>query len=121
MNFIKWNSKLSVKVKEIDNQHKILIDIINKAFEAQKDKEKINQILNELIEFVRIHFSTEEKYFEKFNYPEKEEHIKEHLNMVSEVLAFKTRFDNSEEIMEEFLDFLKIWLEDHLITTDQIY
>ena len=59
MTFIKWNKSLSVKVKEIDDQHKKLVELINQAYEF-KDSKKLGDILNELIEFTRVHFSTEE-------------------------------------------------------------
>jgi hemerythrin-like metal-binding protein len=123
MTFIKWTNSLSVYVKVFDEQHKKLIDLINKthiAFE-KNETNKIAQILDELIEYVRVHFSTEEDYFDKYGYPDQNEHKKEHSDLILQVLDFKTRFDKGEDILNEFLDFLKEWLENHFKTTDQKY
>jgi hemerythrin len=100
-----------------------LIEIINEAYDSNfgEDKEKSNEIFNELIEFVRVHFSTEEKYFEKCNYSGAEEHIAEHLKLIEKVLGFKSEFDKGECDCSVFLNFLKDWVEDHLKVMDQEY
>ena len=119
-NLIEWDASLSVQVKEIDKQHQKLVELINKAYRA-KDKEEINKIINELVEYTRVHFSTEEKYFEEFNYPEKAEHEEEHANLITKVLEFKKDLDSGKIDIKEFLDFLSKWLEDHLKIMDQKY
>ena len=123
MSFIKWNKELSVGIKEIDEQHKNLIENVNKAYliSRKDDKDKISEILKDLIEYVRIHFSTEEKYFEKWDYKYKEEHEKEHEKLTLKVLDFNTRFERGEEIMESFLKFLREWIENHLKKHDLKY
>lgn len=124
MAFIKWKAEYSVKVKEIDEQHKEVVETINKAHEAVNDSadlEEIKQVLNDLVGLVRTHFSTEEKYFEEFNYEETDEHVEEHIKLTEKVLEFYNRFEAGEDIIKELLDFLKEWLEDHLITMDQKY
>ena len=120
MVFIKWNKKLSVKVKERDDQHKKLVELINQAYEF-KDSKKLGDILNELIEFTRVHFSTEEKYFEKYNYPGTNEQMAEHANLIEKVLKFKDNLEAGQNIAEEFLIFLKEWLEIHLKKIDHKY
>lgn len=118
-----WTKKFSVGVKKIDEQHKKLFDIINKAhdIDLEKDKEEGNKIFNELIEFVRVHFSTEEKYFEKCHYPEAEEHIAEHTEYIRKVLEFKSSYEKDTCNCEDVLNFLKKWLENHLKITDMKY
>jgi len=123
MVFMEWTPELSVGVQEIDDQHKKLIEIVNRAHEVNltEEKEKGGDILSELIEFVRVHFTTEEKYFEKCKYPGAEEHIAEHVKLTQKVLEFKTKYDAGECNCEEFLNFLKVWLVEHLKTMDQKY
>jgi hemerythrin len=124
MNFINWDKSLSVKVKEIDTQHKELIKLINKthklAKKTQNDSE-LTPLVDEMIEFARIHFSTEERYFDKYHYPDAEKHKKEHLKLLLKVLKFKDKLDAKQPILEDFLQFLKDWLEDHLKTQDHKY
>jgi len=121
MVFMEWDESLSVQVKEIDGQHKKLIGVINKAHEIAGKREEFGEIFTELIEYVRIHFSTEEKYFEEFDYADKEEHVKEHLKLTEQVLDFKNKYDSGDCDCEGFLDFLKEWVGEHLKVTDQKY
>lgn len=120
---MEWSDELSVKVKEIDEQHKELIEIINQAHKINmgEDKKKGNEILNKLIEFTRVHFTTEEKYFKKCKYPKSEEHIVEHVELIEKVLKFKRDYEIGKCNCEEFLGFLKDWLENHLKVMDMKY
>ena len=123
MVFFKWTKDLELGFKKIDEQHKQFIGIINRAYEAKLDKDKKigNEILNELIEFTRVHFTTEEKYFEKCNYSGAGEHIAEHIKLTEKVLRFKDNFDSGKCNCGEFLEFLKEWVEKHLKTMDKKY
>ncbi len=49
-------------------------------------------IVNGLIGYVGIHFSTEEKYFAQFNYPETDQHIQEHKAFSAKVDDFAKKF-----------------------------
>jgi hemerythrin len=121
---LEWDESLSVKVKEIDEQHKKLFSIINSCCVELKDsggKNNIRDVLMELIEFSRVHFSTEEKYFTQCDYLGAEEHIAEHNNMIVKVLDFKNRFDDGEDIMNELDSFLVDWWDNHLKKMDMKY
>jgi hemerythrin len=124
MKIIEWMQEMSVHVTEIDVQHKKLVAIVNAAFSIEnpnENRKEFEPILNDLIEFTRVHFSTEEKYFEKFNYAEKDEHIAEHLKLMDDVLKFKDGFDSGKCDCEPFLSFLRDWLAEHLLKMDQKY
>ena len=123
MVFMRWTEELSVHVKKIDEQHQNLIDIINRAHDTDlaKNKDEGNKILDELIEFTRIHFSTEENYFEKCHYPDAEKHIEEHARYIQKVLNYKSKYESGDFDVEEFFNFLKEWLEHHLKVMDAGY
>ena len=69
---IPWKEEYSVKVKEIDEQHqefiKILSDVYNTVI-SKESKREILELFKELVDFAKIHFETEEKYFDQFHYP----------------------------------------------------
>jgi len=120
---ILWNKNLSVGIKDIDNQHKHFIGIINSVYAKINniDEKRLSEDLNELIEYARIHFTTEEDYFKKWDYPDAKKHMAEHEKLTLKVLKFKDKFDRNEKIMEELINFLKDWLENHLKTYDFKY
>ncbi|HTX86578.1 MAG TPA: hemerythrin domain-containing protein, partial [Candidatus Nanoarchaeia archaeon] len=76
---IKWEDKFSVGVKELDEQHKKIIEIINRltAMDSAADfsGEEILKILRELNDYAHYHFTNEEIYFREFDYPKAESHI----------------------------------------------
>ena len=125
--FIVWKEKWNTGITSIDDQHFHFVEILNKAYELNENdfnKIKINEILNDLIEYARIHFSTEEDYFEKTGYPSKNEHLEKHKELLTQVLEFSSKFENVKDVtknVKDLLNFLKDWLENHLIQMDHEY
>ncbi len=79
MTLTNWNDNLSVDVKEIDLQHRKLIDMFNElndAMKTGKGKDALRTIVNGLISYNATHFKKEEHYFEKFGYPDTANHKK---------------------------------------------
>lgn len=125
---IKWEPKLSVKVKEIDEQHQNFIKILNELGEmvnARDLPERMDSVLQELTEYAEKHFSTEEGYFDKFNYEGAEEHKEKHSELRSKIAGFiEERSNPVKDVYEtylELLDFLADWLVDHLEDMDMKY
>ncbi|MCP3924395.1 MAG: hemerythrin family protein [Desulfobacterales bacterium] len=125
MAFINWNDSLSVGVEKFDKEHKVLVGIINDLSDAMKQgkgKEVIGKTLDGLIDYTMNHFKNEEMYFKKFNYPDKADHIKEHLSFVEKVSEFKEGFETGKlSLSIEVMNFLKDWLQKHINTTDKKY
>jgi len=125
MSLIKWNDKMSVKVEEIDIQHKKLVDLLNALHEAmlnRQSKEALGKIISELVNYAAVHFKTEEKYFDQFGYPETEEHKKEHKDFVEKVLDFQKGYEEGRLMLSmDILNFLKDWLYNHIMGSDQKY
>jgi hemerythrin len=122
---LEWKDEYSVYVKEIDDQHKQLVKLIFKLFTAineQKTKEELGGVLGELAKYAGFHFSTEEKYFDAFDYEHKDEHVAEHRKFAEKVTDLQTKYANNEvEISFELIDFLEDWLLNHLMEMDQRY
>ncbi len=122
---IEWDDKYSVGISIIDEQHKELINIINKAIVAKQhhcNPEEILEILNEMIKYSQTHFKTEETYMTKFNYPEYQYHKEEHDDFSFKAIAYHNRvIDGDYHIANEILEFLKQWLVKHIQKTDRKY
>lgn len=123
MSLIQWEERLSVKVKEIDEQHKKLINLVNllhNSMKAGKGNDALHKVLTDLIDYTAYHFRTEEGYFQKHNYPDLMRHKKEHENLVSKALDIKKRFDKGELVITiELMGFLKDWLNTHILSSDK--
>jgi len=125
--FIIWNPKWATGISKIDEQHKHLVEVINKAHtinELKKDGKELKTLLNEVTELARIHFSTEEEYFDETEYPETEMHKEKHAELLQRVIVISNKFDkdgNPRQITEELLHFLRDWLDNHLVKVDHKY
>lgn len=120
-----WNNNYSVGIKEIDGQHKVLIDMLNELYDAMqsgKSNDILGAIIYKLVHYTKTHFATEEKYFDKFGYPDTFAHKKEHEKFTQKVLAFKNDFDAGKVAMTvSITSFLKDWLASHIQGVDKKY
>jgi hemerythrin len=125
MAIIQWNDTFSVKVAEIDQQHQKLVSMINELSDAMKQgkgKDALSKIVNGLVSYTVTHFNTEEKYFDRFGYPETDSHKKEHVAFVKKVSEFKDGFEKGKlSLSIEVMNFLSDWLKNHINGTDKKY
>lgn len=123
MSFIKWNESLSINFPKIDEQHKKLVDIVNKLHDNMskgKGKEALGEVFNNLIDYTVYHFNTEEEYMIKYNFPGLATHQIEHKKLTDDVLKLKHKFEKGESVITiEVMNFLKKWLADHIEKTDK--
>lgn len=125
MELIKWSSLYSVSNTLIDDQHKQLVALINKAFVAitkRNDKEVISAIIDEIADYTVYHFNTEEELIGKFGYPTLENHQIEHKKFVEQVLKFKEDIKLEKlQLKFDVFSFLKDWLMNHIVVSDKKY
>ncbi len=122
---IEWEDKFSVGISIIDEEHKKLIGILNKAIFAKEhnnNPKEIEEVLNELVNYASTHFATEEAYMVKFNYPEYKYHKEEHNNFSIKTNAYLDQVIGGDyHIANEILEHLKWWLTNHIQGTDKKY
>jgi len=125
---ILWSDEYSVRVAEIDDQHKYFVGLMNELYTAmlsKKSNEKIKEVFEKLVWYAGVHFSTEEKYFDQFHYELADEHKAEHKKLSGRIAEFAMLYkENPEKTFEttgELIDFLENWLVDHLANQDKKY
>ena len=122
---IEWEDKFSVGISIIDEDHKKLIGLLNKAIfvkEHNDNPEEIREVLREMIKRFHTHFATEETYMKKFNYPDYQGHKEEHRDFTIETIAYQDKLiEGDSQVANEILEYLKWWLVNHIQTTDKKY
>ena len=122
---LEWKEAYSVGVQEIDTQHKLLFATINQLIDAignHLTEEEVNTIVSALVEYKRVHFETEERYFKEFQYEGAEEHIAAHREFGVRLKALQDRCGADVfRLAFELVDFLEDWLIGHLMDMDQQY
>ena len=125
MALINWNDSFSVKVSEIDQQHKMLIDMVNELHDAMKigkGRDALGKIVENLIRYSTTHFALEERYFAQIEYPDIDNHVKEHANFIRKVMEFQEGFNKRNLTLSvEVMKFLSDWLQSHILGADQKY
>lgn len=112
----------------IDEEHKTLFDIIGKIYtvietELVHDKfDLILDILDELKEYTRVHFTDEENYMREIGYEGLTRQEVLHQNFINTLneLDLNDVDDNQESYLYEFLDFLQNWLISHILRVDKL-
>ncbi len=108
-----------------DDQHKKLISLINDvsdAMKARKAAQVIGGILQELSDYTVHHFGNEERAFDKYDYPKKEEHKAQHKIYVDKIAELIERNNKGElGISVSVLDFLMEWITNHIMKIDMQY
>ena len=125
MAFMTWNESYSVKVYEIDEEHKQLFKMINDLHDAMKSGQGstvVAKVLDRLVRYTRIHFANEEEAMARVEYPAFLSHVAVHRELTQKVeeLLVKVK-GGTVGVSVEVMDFLQRWLTDHIMQMDQKY
>lgn len=122
MESIQWSKWMSVGIDVLDEDHRILIAIVNKlADESVRSRpEAIGPILDELIDYTRQHFAREEAAMEAARYPAFAGHKVLHDRMTEQVDAYRHAFADDPESLsgEAVFEFCAGWLARHILRED---
>lgn len=111
----------------VDAEHKELFRIVDKAnqlvksFDSLSGYDNIMQILNELKEYTKEHFSDEEEYMETIHYEGLSAQKRAHEAFIDKLenIDLNQVDQNPQEYLQELLEFLLGWLINHILYTDK--
>ena len=90
--------------------------------EYSDNTEELKKVLEETIHCAQEHFETEENYLIEFDYPEYEDHYREHYDFLTKTIAYFGKVVNSGyHISNELIKYLKQWLVNHIQVSDRRY
>ena len=120
-----WNRRLETGIATIDEQHRQLLGLLSRLFEAMQDGAG-NRVLGEIIErlqdYARDHFRVEEELMQQYGFPECEAHHAEHAMFQRKVAKFQEqqrRGDAEGVLSVQAVLFLRNWLTAHIGSVDQ--
>lgn len=126
---IKWKEDYIIGVDKIDEQHKKLFEIANKAYELLKNEfcidkyDRIVEILDELKEYTVYHFKSEEEYMISIGYKKFLSHKVEHDEFIKKInnIDFKSIDEDQDKYLLETLEFVVSWISVHILRRDKFY
>ncbi len=108
-----------------DDENKRFFNIINKVIDAEMhvdDPKKINEVLNEMIDYAWDHFKVEEACMLEFEDPDYKQHKEDHLSFVLKTISYYDQIAGGDyQILNEIREYLKRWLVDHIHGLDRKY
>jgi hemerythrin len=121
---IEFRGKMVIGVEEIDNQHRELIDRINRLLSMgmeEKNKEEIQKMLDFLQMYVIQHFDDEEQLQVMVGYPKHEAHRKQHEEFVKAFVEIYNEYRKSgpSQVFKLKLDRAVVsWIVNHVQESD---
>jgi hemerythrin-like metal-binding protein len=122
MSFIKMTDEEIVNVKELDDEHSEMVNLINALHDSLSvtNTQKINALVSELVQNLRNHFETEERLMKEHNFEGYISHKMEHDRFLAKMETFeKDLKDGVEKLTLDTLNSLKRWFFNHIKFNDK--
>lgn len=125
MPFIDWLPAYSVGNQTIDDQHKELLEMVNRlhlSIVKNKVDEEVAQVLKDLIAYTQYHFDEEENYMHQAGFPHLKEHMKIHREIINSIGGYLMKLKNGQKVsVFQLISFLRDWLTKHILVEDMKY
>ncbi|WP_022850761.1 bacteriohemerythrin [Limisalsivibrio acetivorans] len=120
-----WTDSLITGDKIIDSQHQTLFAKVNRYFEEYEkgaSHESLIETMNFLVEYVKEHFSHEEKAMNLKGYPLRKSHMESHIKLVEQLVCLYKRLINegpSDQISMDLFCLAQDWYVGHINNHDK--
>jgi hemerythrin len=111
---VEWRDGFKVDIPQVDHEHRHLFHLVKSL-----DVGSIEKTIDELLDYVVIHFTHEQELMERSGYPAFDEHLRLHEQFgatVAEFMGDDTVWN--EERVQQLRRFLNKWLVGHILTHD---
>lgn len=124
----RWHDGLKVGIPQIDEDHRHLFSIMASLDEAihadaAVDPARIDLVLTQMAEYAGQHFAREEAIQLEVGFDGFEDNRRQHVELTLTLEAFIAKYragglGEPVTAAEKILEFLTIWVEEHIIKTD---
>lgn len=125
MPIMTWDATLDIGVEAMNAEHRDILDIMNKIYDAYKDGKTgydITLLVDKLGKVCVSHFADEEKFMEKVGFPGLKEHKILHEKLLTKYGQHAADIQEAGgKVNDAFFGFLKFWLSSHIKGIDIKY
>ncbi len=120
-----WNDELLTGIAQIDEQHHMLVNMLNEAnqrLSVESRPDQLAHLVHNLMSYALYHFETEEVLMLKNHCPSQHQalHIQEHRMFSTKVADMQKALSQGRSVSPgEVLSFLSEWLRNHIQNTDK--
>src|SRR5680860_681196 len=119
-----WNRNFETGIEKIDEQHKVLVEILNRLawhFASSNSELECGHILDELLSYAAYHFKAEEEIW-KTALGEQEmvqNHHDGHQLFFVQIQMYRSSNEPEEKVMGDLFNYLARWLAFHILESDR--
>lgn len=125
MAFINWTEEFITGIQSIDDQHRHLVDLVNKFEDASRrgrGSRIMSEILNDLVGYTQEHFAHEEKIMEECGFPGLKQHKASHRQLLQKIERFQFEFETEKRrVTTDVRELLLYWVRSHILQDDMAY
>jgi hemerythrin-like metal-binding protein len=125
MSLFSWKPEYSVNEATLDHHHQQLFSVLNSVYENVMNSPDLDCVvpkIDELSNYTKYHFSTEEQYMRDLGLPEIDSHIAMHRDFTHTIESLRASYHNNDlEISKNLIVVLGEWLLQHVLKEDIKY
>jgi hemerythrin len=125
-----WKDKYRLGISEIDRQHQTFLLLLNKAYDfythaaatlpSAELQQRVLKDLAAIRDFAKKHFTTEESFMTKHNYPKLAEHRQEHEKLLNIASLLEEKAANPSTFTSlEWIQVILEWYDHHVQHIDR--
>lgn len=123
---LEWKESYSVGVAAVDHEHRELIDLVNRLYEAlisRREPEDVPAAFGDLFRAISSHFALEERFMREHGYDQTTEHKDDHERLLDELRDIMDAHEATEGLaddvmVQKFADNVEVWFTNHFSTHD---
>jgi diguanylate cyclase (GGDEF)-like protein/hemerythrin-like metal-binding protein/PAS domain S-box-containing protein len=119
-----WNPHLETGIELIDEQHRVLVNLLNRLAQQHvqgASETEITGILTELANYADYHFSTEEAIWQSALAGDTwlHEHIQSHQRFFAHIVELQSGKRAFQAVLDDLFSYLTQWLAYHILDNDK--
>lgn len=120
-----WSDDMTVGQPALDNDHRILIALINQIARARAnlDPAMLELVIDELFNYTIRHFHREEIFMEQCGFPALTDHKNKHDQFSAKVMELRRGYlqGHSLDYAQTLENIMGEWLKSHILVEDRAY
>jgi len=126
MAYLKWTDDLETGIPFVDQDHKILVDLLNQAHDCigvAEETATLGSVINALVDYTEFHFVREERLMAAADFPDLIAHCDMHRTLSKSVQKIRVTYATGADSIkaQEVVEFLRDWLINHILKQDFRY
>ena len=117
-----WSEKYSCGIRDLDEQNKILIALINKTLNIVAEKNRFSEferVYGTILIRAKEQFEFEEEILKRRNIGLLAIHKNQHIEFLNRLIMLRKDYMRDENVFFDFQRYIQKWIDGHICLSDQ--